>query len=40
MTAPLVDSPNANKFHPNAKLGTWHNVWFGDRGTFCALPEV
>ena len=30
MTAPLVDSPDANKFRTNAKLATWHNVWFGD----------
>ncbi len=30
MTAPLVDSPDANKFRANAKLASWHNVWFGD----------
>ncbi len=30
MTAPLVDTPEANKFRANAKLSTWHNIWFGD----------
>lgn len=26
----LVDSPDANRFRANAKLASWHNVWFGD----------
>lgn len=30
MTAPLVESPEANKFRANAKLASWHKVWFGD----------
>lgn len=30
MTGPLVDTPEANKFRANAKLSTWHNIWFGD----------
>jgi len=30
MIVPLVDSPDANKFRANAKLASWHNVWFGD----------
>lgn len=38
MTLPLVDTPSANKFRNNAKLPTWHKIWFGD--TAKLPPEV